>query len=406
LEVRRKKLNAVIRAAIAGDAVAREELCMLYAKTILFQSRLLVKNREDAEDVAQKVAIEMLKGIGMLKSPYAFRSWLQQLIITCSSKQNARVQREARRTESLESAESIIDESLDAQPEEGAVTQDFQRYIGGYLEQLSSAQAIVLTLFYYEQMSYREISQALGVSLGAVSNTMSKAKKNLKNLLKNKEGTWGDEVLGIVFIPSFMRNSLAEVVRKEVNSAISPDAVDRLMQACRSENVLGVAGVAASATGVGTTFAALSSAIFVLAGVGLGAYLLGQRAEVPVLETPPAQEATLTTPNAQLYFEMSSDEIVRQAATSSILTPVNPSYIRVELLSNETLGDWTLTAATSDEIAGGVEAGSGPVFLTGQGGYVDIAALALSNGDYVFNWFLTNAEGYRSRIYWEFTIAR
>jgi RNA polymerase sigma-70 factor (ECF subfamily) len=400
--MRRKKLNILIRQAISGDPIALEQLCQLYAKTILFQTRLLIRNKDEAEDVAQKIAIAMLRDIQNLKSSYAFRSWLQRLIINACNQQNARTQRELERVENLELAEEVIDESLEARPEDSATSEDMRRYVGGYLDRLPTSQAIALTLYYYEQLSYKEVAATMGVSMGTVSSTISKAKKNLKKMLKESNER---DVLGIIFIVPFLRNSIERTVFNEVEGGVSASAVERFMAVCRA-NIVGVAkgvGAAVATTGAWGTAIAIATAFALLGAIGVGAYLLNKDPE-PVEQPPVQQQSTATEPDSRVTYLVEGQQIYNDP--KSYDNPSNPLSVQLQLLSNEKLERWNMIDSADKEIMAGKSVADQEVARElVRGDYIDIAALNLPDGNYTLNWYLTNAQGVESHIFWDFTIA-
>jgi RNA polymerase sigma-70 factor (ECF subfamily) len=373
----------LIRQAIAGDAIAVEQLCQLYAKTILFQTRLLVRNKDEAEDVAQRIAIEMLRGIQHLRSSYAFRSWLQRLIVSACSRQNAQTQRELERAESLEFAEAVVDDSPEARPEEETVLKDMRRYIGGYLEKLPPAQAVALTMYYYEQLSYKEIAAALGISVGAVSSTIAKAKKNLKKLLKD---SGEQDVLGIRFTLPFLRGDVGKTVYDEVNSGVSNDAVERFMVVCKA-NILAffskASATTVAATGIGGTLVAALTAVALMGGAGAIVLLLEEK---PLFYEPPvtSERQIVLSPDSRVTYSVEGEQLYDD--------PTNPLTAQITLLSGEHIDRWVLTDAKGTEL------------FVGTGDYLDIAALELADGDYTLSWYLQNEDGVESRAFWEFFI--
>jgi RNA polymerase sigma-70 factor (ECF subfamily) len=373
----------LIRQAIAGDAVAVEQLCQLYAKTILFQTRLLVRNKDEAEDVAQRVAIEMLRGIQHLRSSYAFRSWLQRLIVSACSRQNAQTQRELERAESLEFAEAVVDDSPEARPEEEMVLKDMRRYVGGYLEKLPPAQAVALTMYYYEQLSYKEIAAALGISVGAVSSTIAKAKKNLKKLLKE---SGEQDVLGIKFTLPFLRGNVGKTVHDEVDSSVSEDSVDRFMVVCKA-NILAFFSKAGTttvaATGIGGTLLAALVAVAMMGGISA---IVLTTIEKPVPYEPVViqEQPAVVDPDSRVTYSVEGEQFYDD--------PTNPLTAQIELLSGEHIDRWVLTDSNGTEL------------FVGSGDYLDLAALELANGDYTLSWYLQNESGHEFRVFWEFII--
>ena len=367
---------------MAGDALACEQLCELFAKVILSQTRLLVRNKSDAEDVAQKVAIEMLRDISKLKSPYAFRSWLQRLIVNACAKQNSLSKRAIYSLEGLDSVAAVVDESATQHLENSIESEEAQRFIGGYLAKLPPAQSVALTLYYYEQLSYREIAAAMGVSVGSVSNTISKAKKNLGKLLKNNNN---DDILGIVYRLPALRKSVKRTVKDEVDDSVSQDSVDRFMQVCRSNIALLITGggVAADTARIGTTILGFAAAAIMLSGMGVGAYLLADH-KVEDPETPLPESQPITLPEGRITYSVAREQ--------GIDLPINPEGANMELLSGERLVKWSLAGS------------NGLPLYSGNHSEIDIAALNLPDDRYTVCWYIITADGTEARAYWTFSI--
>jgi RNA polymerase sigma-70 factor (ECF subfamily) len=428
--VRREKLNEVIRHSMLGDSAAQEELCRMYAKTILFQSRLLVKNKSDAEDVAQKVMIEMIRGITSLKSPFAFRSWLQRIVVNAAYRQNMQTKKEYERSDVLDKAEFVIDDNVNDRPAEVVESKDLSQYIQGYLDKLPPTQAIVLVLYYYEDQSYKEIAATLGVSIGSVSSTMSKARKNLKELLKDSLASGS---LGIVYKPLLPRRSLRSIVLSEVNRAGSDAAVERLMHTAKiaiaagtiSAGVVGASIAAGTAVAAGTGVAVgggaaakaasgeatrqllgnigvTMSGVTLLAAIAVGAFFVFNQPEAP--ETVPVNHETAPpvdiTPEAPLFAQPDVDVVysINEAAAntdngSGSEVALDPLTSKIVANNGETLDYWVLTNAQEEPVASGTEM------------EVDIVSLNLNSGQYLLTWHMLNSDGLGFIATWEFAIS-
>jgi RNA polymerase sigma factor (sigma-70 family) len=384
--VRPRKLNVIIQRAINRDPVALEQLCELYARPILLQTRVLVRNKDEAEDAAQRVMIDMIRDIDKLRNPYAFRGWLQHIIERVCYKQDVHQRTEFERGDLLEQAETIPDESLEARPEDYAVANDMRNYLEGYLGQLPQAQAIVVTLFYYEELSYKEIARALDIEVGTVASTMSKAKKNLKKLLTDKKESAS---LGIVFGASVFQNSIKDLVVSEVNNNVSEAAVSRLIGVGK----LAIAGSptaakVAVATAVTTKIAiSIASALAVLAGAGVViTNLPDPEAETPVVVNTPEAAPVIVSPEGRVTYSIYATE-------DGSLEPVNPISIQLTLDTGESIENWILNKTAS-----------GAQVMTGKGNYLPVESFGLEEGDYTITWYVINEKHIESRIIFDFSI--
>lgn len=382
--MRSRKLNVVIQGAINRDPVALEQLCKLYTRPILLQTKLLVRNKDEAEDAAQRVVIEMIRGIGNLRSPYAFRAWLQRIITNVCYKQNAQSRLTVEHGGLLEQAEVIPDESLEAHPEDCAVANDMRNYLDGYLGQLPHAQAVAITMFYYEELSYREIAKVLNIEVGTVASTISKAKKNLKALLTDKREAAS---LGIVFGASLFQDSIKDLVVSEAGNNVSEATASRLVDIGKLVIAGSPAGVHVAVVAMTATKIACSviTALAVLTGTGfLASQLPLTKEEVPaVVEIP--KEPLARTPEGRVVYKIYTN--------GDSLEPVNPIDIQLVLDTGEMIGDWVLTKTDS-----------GASTLTGSGDFLAVNSLNLEAGDYTLVWYVMNAEHLKTKISFAFYI--
>jgi hypothetical protein len=301
----------------------------------------------------------------------------------------------------LSLAETVVDESAEARPEETVVSRDMQRFVSGYLERLPTAQAVALTLHYYEQLSYKEVAEALGVSVGTVSSTISKAKQNLKKMLKENGER---DVLGAVFLAPFLRDSIKRTVIDEIEHGVTSGAVERFMSICKV-NITSVAtGMGGTVVAMGTwkTVAAISAALLLLGSLGTGALLMNNTSP----EEAPAGEQVIVPvpmPDTRLTY--------RVAGEKTEGNPINPLAVQFLLLGGETVEQWVLHDVDGTEIISGTGGAIRVPDLSEAAGkgiigdsYIDIQALNLADGDYVMSWYLADGQDHKTRAYWGFTV--
>jgi RNA polymerase sigma-70 factor (ECF subfamily) len=177
--------DLVVR-AIDGDARAFESLCELFAKSILFEAHRYVRNPSDADDAAQEAVIAMHASIRNLRDPDAFRPWLYRLVKYCCLKHVHRLRSQKGGDEAADIddyAESLPDEARDGNPQELLLEGERVEIVRRLVEQLCEKQREALILYYYENMSYREIASALRCTTSTVSTNIMKAKRNIARRL-------------------------------------------------------------------------------------------------------------------------------------------------------------------------------------------------------------------------------
>lgn len=128
-------------------------------KTILGLERKLQRAPSE-EEVAQSMAITVDE---LRKWQQAFEANLHQSI------------------DEVHDEHSIWFVSDDANPEEALSTQEVQRGLRAELEKLSEREALVMQLYYVEELNVYEIAEILGVTNGRISQIKKSAISNLRN---------------------------------------------------------------------------------------------------------------------------------------------------------------------------------------------------------------------------------
>lgn len=126
----------------------------------------------DAEDLCQQVFLKAHEKISQLRDVGSARSWLFTILRNSFFKS-------CRHRFPIPAGNFgvEIDDVVDEIPQESAVdTEQLQRALG----QLPEKYRVVLLMFYYEDISYREIAEKLKVPIGTVMSRLSRAKRQLR----------------------------------------------------------------------------------------------------------------------------------------------------------------------------------------------------------------------------------
>lgn len=176
--------NKLVSKATKFNPEAFEEIVMQKRKTILFYTTKFVYNPAFAEDAAQEVIICMYKSIGNLQNPEAFNVWMHRIILGVCSRINSKNPF----SDPIDEVENILlEEQTGMLPEGAAELKEKQLHISNAIGSLPARQRLALTMFYYDEMSYKEIAQVLGVTVSGISSTIVKAKRSLKMKLSEKQ---------------------------------------------------------------------------------------------------------------------------------------------------------------------------------------------------------------------------
>ncbi len=185
----------LIAAHLKGDPTAFRELVRRYGDGVLGYLCHMTGNRDQAEDLFQETFKRVHEKAHTFRGE-GFKSWLFT-IATRVTIDGAR-RRKRRMTVSLDQ-ETDCDEQTGSQltavadenaasPADELLRQEQKEQVRRAVESLPTGQRATLILAYYQQLSYREVAEALGCSVGAVKTQMSRALATLAQRLPDSIG--------------------------------------------------------------------------------------------------------------------------------------------------------------------------------------------------------------------------
>lgn len=171
-----------------GDARALDELFRRHREAAYGIAYRLVGSQEDALDVVQEAFIHVMRGIQTFRGQSSFRTWLYRIVTHASL--DYRRWRSLRTAESLDVEMTLEPSAGPAQrtPLEEAATRDLRQAIDKALTNVSERNRAALVLYAIEGMSYREIADVLGISVGTVMSRIFNARVRLRELLETEIG--------------------------------------------------------------------------------------------------------------------------------------------------------------------------------------------------------------------------
>ena len=133
-------------------------------------------NRDDAEEVAQQAFLNILEAADSYTPSARFTTYLYRVIA------NLCMDRTRKRNPSL--AEDMPEQrSSEPQPDCRMRNRERDRAIDEALDELTDRQRMATVLRYYEDLSYREIAEAMDATPKAVERLLARARKSLETKL-------------------------------------------------------------------------------------------------------------------------------------------------------------------------------------------------------------------------------
>jgi len=160
-----------------GDERAFSQLFERFSDRTLRYLRGLLGDTGD--DVQQEVWLSVYRGIHTLASPRAFRTWL----FRTTRHRAIDVLRQQRRERELLANVAMEAEDATEMEEHAAIAIDDESVIAA-LSAMPAVQREVLVLRFQNELSYAEVAQVVGCSIGTVRSRLHHAKKRLQELLE------------------------------------------------------------------------------------------------------------------------------------------------------------------------------------------------------------------------------
>ena len=167
-----------------GDTNAFTILVNRYKDLVFTLSLRMIKNREEAEEVAQDTFIKIFKSLSKFKGDSKFSTWIYKITYnTCLDrlKKNKRQQYTVAIDEYTEHQIKTLDNALDKIEE-----QEKQLAIKNCLELLPSEDSFILTLYYFDELSLDEISKITGLKPNNVKVKLFRSRKKMATILKQQ----------------------------------------------------------------------------------------------------------------------------------------------------------------------------------------------------------------------------
>lgn len=168
---------SIINEAKKGNSEAFAALIEQYKIQMYKTAKAILKNEDDVCDAIQEALISSYKNIQNLKQEKYFKTWLIRItinkcydIIEKNSSNSNKVEKVIIYEEATTNS-NIVDKM------------DLERALNSIDNDLRT----VTVLYYYDDISVKDISDILGIPAGTVKSKLSRAREKLYDILKQEE---------------------------------------------------------------------------------------------------------------------------------------------------------------------------------------------------------------------------
>ena len=178
--------RALIDRFKGGDQSAFEHLVLKYQNKIYSLCRYMLGNTHDAEDAAQDTFVKAYRNLNNFRPEASFYTWLYRIAVNTCLDYKKRPFFQSLFRKSDEDEDYILEPVSDEpSPEKLYESKQLDLALRKSLGKLSLKLRTVIILKEIEGLSYEEIAEVIDVSVGTVKSRISRAREELKVLMKS-----------------------------------------------------------------------------------------------------------------------------------------------------------------------------------------------------------------------------
>jgi RNA polymerase sigma factor (sigma-70 family) len=166
------------RLCASGDRKAQERLYRLFYGRMLPVCLRYAKDSELAKDLLQDAFIKVFSKIKSYDGVGSLEGWIRRIVVNNAIDEFRKKKNDFFLMESIENFSETEDEEDDDKEVKLKASQVIEA-----LQELTPAYRAVFNMFVFEEMTHAEIAEKVGISVGTSKSNLSKAKRNLKNIL-------------------------------------------------------------------------------------------------------------------------------------------------------------------------------------------------------------------------------
>ncbi len=182
----------LIRKVKSGDESAFEAIVKKYKKTLQFTVQNIVKDEKVAEDITLETFMKVFTNIQNYNEEYSFSTWLFTIATNLAidyTRTKKHIRFKTHDTDSDSNQIGIYIETIENKavesPEASLINENQKKILLKLMNKLRPDYKKIIELRFFEEMSYKEIAEELGINISMVKTKLHRAKKQLKNIFKD-----------------------------------------------------------------------------------------------------------------------------------------------------------------------------------------------------------------------------
>jgi len=185
----------IIEKILQGQGEYYEEIIKRYKNGVYSLCMRMLRNSEDAKDLAQEAFIKAYQNLGKYNAEYKFSTWLFKVTSNLCVDYLRKI-----KTQTLPYDDKISMPHDTASAEDIFLHNNNRRQIEKAIQELPEDYRILILLYHKEGLSYEQMCDMLKLPMSKVKNRLHRARNKLKETLKDikkEESAWTAQELQI-----------------------------------------------------------------------------------------------------------------------------------------------------------------------------------------------------------------
>ena len=175
----------LVRRSQGGDQQAFAVLVQAYQGTAYALALRLLRNPDDAADMAQEAFIRAWQALPRFRGQSRFGTWLYRIVYNLSLNRQDALRRQGPRVVDGEAVAAALP-AREGDPVRTAEAGELREWLWEQVDLLPERYRAVLVLYYLRELTYDEIAEILDLPLGTVKTHLYRAKAELKKRLERQ----------------------------------------------------------------------------------------------------------------------------------------------------------------------------------------------------------------------------
>jgi len=173
----------IVKAVLRGGVEAYRVLVHRYERRVYAVARGMLRSHDEADEVAQEAFVRAYQSLHTFDTSRAFFPWLCRITVNLAITLSQ--QRDRRGSDSLDEYERRAghEAPADDDPSRVAEQRELEAAVGRALSELPDGMREVFILRTFDDLSYQEISEVLGLPKGTVMSRLARARERVRDRL-------------------------------------------------------------------------------------------------------------------------------------------------------------------------------------------------------------------------------